>query len=51
MTGRRVRVHGSEWVGSPVYRVKLEGTILAGYQTTILVLLRSKRYVDNARAW
>lgn len=48
---RRVRVTGSEWVRGASYTVKLEGARLAGYQTTVLVLLREPRYVENAEAW
>ncbi|MBT6274350.1 MAG: acyclic terpene utilization AtuA family protein [Chromatiales bacterium] len=47
----RVRVTGSEWHDAKDYTVKLEGTIVAGYQTTILALLRDAHYVANARAW
>lgn len=47
----RVRAKGAEWVKAPRYTVKLEGARLAGYQTTILALLRDAHYVANARAW
>ena len=47
---RRVRVEGSRWVPGP-YTVKLEGARLAGYQTTILAVLRDPRYVAHARDW
>lgn len=47
---RRVRVTGSEWVAGD-YTVKLEGARLAGWQSTVLVLLREPRYVRNAEAW
>lgn len=47
---RRVRVEGSEWVPGP-YTVKLEGARIAGYQTTILAILRNAHYVKNAQAW
>lgn len=47
---RRVRVEGSRWVSGP-YTVKLEGARIAGYQTTILAILRSNHYVTRARAW
>ncbi|MFN3274095.1 MAG: acyclic terpene utilization AtuA family protein [Paracoccus sp. (in: a-proteobacteria)] len=47
---RRVRVEGSEWVPGP-YTVKLEGARIAGYQTTILAILRNAHYAGNARAW
>lgn len=46
----RVRVEGSEWVRGP-YTVKLEGARVAGYQTTILAILRDAHYVAHARAW
>ncbi len=48
---RRVRITGSQWVAARSYRVKLEGARLAGYQTTILALVRSERYVRNIRTW
>ena len=47
---RRVRVEGSRWVPGP-YTVKLEGARAAGYQTTILAILRDPRYVARARDW
>jgi hypothetical protein len=50
LDGRRVRVEGSAWVPGP-YTVKLEGARVAGYQTTILALLRDPHYVAHARAW
>jgi len=50
LDGRRVRVEGSTWVPGP-YTVKLEGARVAGYQTTILAVLRDPHYVAHARAW
>lgn len=47
---RRVRVEGSSWVPGP-YTVKLEGARIAGYQTTILAILRNAHYAQNAQAW
>lgn len=47
---RRVRVEGSVWVPGP-YTVKLEGARIAGFQTTILAVLRDPHYVANAKAW
>lgn len=47
---RSVRVEGSIWVPGP-YTVKLEGARIAGYQTTIMAILRSRHYVTHARAW
>lgn len=47
---RRVRVEGSAWVPGR-YTVKLEGARVAGFQTTILAVLRDAHYVANARAW
>jgi len=47
---RRVRVEGSRWLPGR-YTVKLEGAALAGYQTTILALLRDPHYVAHACAW
>ena len=48
---RRVRVAGSEWVPSDVYTVKLEGTVIAGYQSVLIATLRDPHYVRNAPAW
>ena len=48
---RSVRVTGSEWVPSDTYTVKLEGAGLAGFQTTLLAVLRNRRYVENAGRW
>jgi hypothetical protein len=47
---RRVRVTGSRWVPGR-YTVKLEGAKLAGYQTSILAVLRDPHYVTRAREW
>ena len=49
--GRRVRVTGSRWVPADAYTVKLEGARRAGFQSSILTLLREPRYVANAQAW
>lgn len=49
LDGRRVRVEGSSWVPG-AYTVKLEGARVAGYQTTILAVLRDPHYVAHARA-
>lgn len=48
---RSVRVTGSSWVVDQRYTVKLEGARVAGYQTSILALLRDRRYVANAQEW
>ena len=50
LDGRRVRVTGSRWVPQP-YTVKLEGARAAGFQTTLIALLRDAHYVANAQAW
>lgn len=50
LDNRRVSVEGSVWVPGR-YTVKLEGARIAGYQTTILAILRDTNYVANARAW
>jgi hypothetical protein len=50
LDARRVRVEGSQWVPGR-YTVKLEGAAAAGYQTTILAILRDPHYVANAREW
>jgi len=47
---RRVRVTGSHWVPGP-YTVKLEGARAAGFQTTLIAILRDAHYVANAQAW
>jgi hypothetical protein len=47
---RRVRVEGSKWVPG-TYTVKLEGARLAGYQTSIMAVLRDERYVSHAQIW
>ncbi|WP_323023086.1 acyclic terpene utilization AtuA family protein [Pararhodobacter sp.] len=50
LDARRVRVEGSKWVPGP-YTVKLEGARAAGYQTTILAVLRQQHYVTHAQEW
>ena len=50
LDARRVRVTGSRWVPSR-YTVKLEGATLAGYQTSILAVLRDPHYVTHAQQW
>ena len=51
MDSRRVRVTGSEWIPADSYAVKLEGAAVAGYQTTILAVVRNPRYVERIRDW
>ena len=51
MDSRRVRVTGSEWIPADSYAVKLEGAAVAGYQTTILIVVRNPRYVGRVRDW
>lgn len=46
-----VRVTGSRWVPSRAYTLKLEGACRAGYQTTMLAMLRDAHYVRHARTW
>jgi hypothetical protein len=46
----RTRATGSEWVPGP-YTVKLEGARAAGFQTTLIAVLRDAHYVANAQAW
>lgn len=48
---KRVRVTGSVWQNSDTYTVKLEGARAAGYQSTLMAILRDARYVDNAHQW
>ena len=50
LDARRVRVEGSDWVPGR-YTVKLEGARIAGYQTTILAILRGAHYAAHAREW
>lgn len=50
LDARRVRVEGSQWVAGD-YTVKLEGARVAGYQTTILAIIRAPHYVAHAQAW
>jgi hypothetical protein len=50
LDARRVRVIGSRWVPDR-YTVKLEGATLAGYQTSILAVLRDPHYVTHAQMW
>ena len=47
----RVRVVGSQWMPSQTYTVKLEGTVVEGYQSVLLSTLRDPHYVRNAAAW
>jgi hypothetical protein len=47
---RRTRAIGSKWVPGP-YTVKLEGARAAGFQTTLIAVLRDAHYVANAQAW
>ncbi|MDN5787686.1 acyclic terpene utilization AtuA family protein [Pseudorhodobacter sp.] len=50
LDARRVRATGSEWVPGR-YTVKLEGARHAGYQTTLISVLRDAHYVANAQTW
>lgn len=50
LDARRVRVEGSAWVPGR-YTVKLEGARVAGYQTTIMAILRGHHYATHARDW
>ena len=50
LDGGRVRVEGSAWVPGR-YTVKLEGARVAGYQTSLMAVLRDAHYVANARPW
>ena len=50
-TREKVRVTGSKWCNSSNYTVKLEGTVLSGFQNVSMTILRNKRYVANAKAW
>ncbi len=48
---KKVRVEGAKWHSSKQYTVKLEGAKIAGYQASLLVLLRDKNYVENVKKW
>ena len=48
---KKVRVEGAKWHPSKQYSVKLEGAKIAGYQSSLLVLLRDKKYVENVKKW
>jgi len=48
---KRVRVTGSSWHATEPYTVKLEGAKVAGYQSTIMAILRDERYVLHAKEW
>lgn len=48
---KKVRVEGAKWHSSKHYSVKLEGAKIAGYQASLLVLLRDKNYVENVKKW
>ena len=50
-SNRRVRVEGSVWVPSDNYTVKLEAAKIAGYQTTMLAIIRDAHYVKNSALW
>jgi len=47
----KVRVEGANWIKSDRYNVKLEGAKIVGYQSTLLVLLRDRHYVENSKTW
>lgn len=47
---RRTRATGSRWVPGR-YTVKLEGARAAGFQTTLIAVLRDAHYVANAQVW
>ncbi|RUS59428.1 acyclic terpene utilization AtuA family protein [Pseudorhodobacter sp. E13] len=50
LDARRTRATGSRWVPGR-YTVKLEGARAAGFQTTLIAVLRDAHYVANAQAW
>jgi hypothetical protein len=50
LDGRRVRATGSNWVPGP-YTVKLEGARTAGFQTTLIAVLRDAHYAAHAQEW
>ena len=50
LDARRVRVTGSQWIPG-AYTVKLEGARAAGFQTTLIAILRDAHYVAHAQDW
>ncbi len=50
LDARRTRATGSKWVPGQ-YTVKLEGARAAGFQTTLIAVLRDAHYVANAQEW
>ena len=46
-----VRVTGSVWIPNSQYTVKLEGARQAGYQTSLLAIIRDRYYVKNVKIW
>ena len=50
LDARRVRATGSKWVPGQ-YTVKLEGARAAGFQTTLLAVLRDAHYAAHAQGW
>ncbi|ADE40330.1 acyclic terpene utilization AtuA family protein [Candidatus Puniceispirillum marinum] len=50
-SNRRVRVEGSAWIPSDTYTVKLEAAKIAGYQTTMMAIIRDAHYVKNSSVW
>jgi hypothetical protein len=51
LDARQVRVTGSQWVPAEAYDVKLEAARIAGYQTTMLAVIREAQYVSRVREW
>ena len=51
ISNRRVRVEGSVWVPSDRYTVKLEAARIAGFQTTMMAVMRDAHYVENSTLW
>jgi len=48
---RSVSVTGSKWIKSDRYTVKLEAAVKAGFQYTVMAILRNAHYVANAQLW
>lgn len=46
-----VRVTGSLWHTAPSYTVKLEGARPAGFQATLVAVIRNAHYVQHAQQW
>ena len=51
LDNKKVIVTGAKWLKDKNYFVKLEGAQISGYQTSSLILIRDKKYVNNIEKW